>query len=53
MQVVSARGYRDRDVGLTGGTRVDSREMRGLCILYASSIRLTHLSSGMLSILRA
>ena len=26
-----SRGFRDRDAGLTGGSRVDSREIRGLC----------------------
>jgi hypothetical protein len=29
-------GFTDRDAGLTAGSRVDSREIRGLCFLYSN-----------------
>jgi len=33
LQVAGSRGFRDRDAGLMGGSRVDSSKIRRLCFL--------------------
>ena len=38
--VAGSGGFRDREAGLTAGSRADSHEIRGLCFLYARTFSL-------------